>query len=423
MPWRSMAFDTRFARGREHAVHARGEGRRLPGGMSCVPVADRRLPYRRRTVTSVFYLFRDATQRRAALELETGSSARYAVTDWTSSSRADTSYATTSSGRVPRARPRAAGCGVEWALQAAGGYGGDFATVLSSLGLLNRSDVVLSTVDTVGIPLMLLARAHVVRSPFVYVAIGLPELLVRLGSRRMEGIYARALERRRRSSLTASTRRTSVGAAARSRRGRRGRVRAVRCGRGGVPADRSRRRLSTWSRSARTRTVTTAAARARSHDAGDELPGRHDCRVRACARRPPGERRDRDRRAVRRDARPARAGTRRRTAGAREQLLRRDDGPPPGDGAREARRRDADGRDRCRLWARRRREPAVAAPGDTAGFGRSLADLLRDEGGVRALGLRARATVEARLDWERYVGRLSCLVDGAAHGRDDTPGR
>ena len=40
---------------------------------------------------------------------------------------------------------------------------------------------------------MLLARAHVVRSPFVYVAIGLPERLVRLGSRRMEGIYARAL--------------------------------------------------------------------------------------------------------------------------------------------------------------------------------------------------------------------------------------
>ena len=40
---------------------------------------------------------------------------------------------------------------------------------------------------------MLLARARVVRRPFVYVAIGLPERLARLRSARMERLYAQAL--------------------------------------------------------------------------------------------------------------------------------------------------------------------------------------------------------------------------------------
>ena len=86
-----------------------------------------------------------------------------------------------------------AGAAVKRGVEAAGGYGGDFATVLASLREANRADVVLSTVDTVGIPLMLLARARAVRTPFVYVAIGLPERLARLRSRRVEGVYASAL--------------------------------------------------------------------------------------------------------------------------------------------------------------------------------------------------------------------------------------
>ena len=40
---------------------------------------------------------------------------------------------------------------------------------------------------------MLLARSRIVRPPFVYAAIGLPERLVQLRSRRMERLYARAL--------------------------------------------------------------------------------------------------------------------------------------------------------------------------------------------------------------------------------------
>jgi len=72
-----------------------------------------------------------------------------------------------------------------------GGYGGDFASVLASLRAINRADVVLSTVDTVGIPLVLLRRIGVVRTPIVYVAVGLPERLVQL--RRLHGLYRRAL--------------------------------------------------------------------------------------------------------------------------------------------------------------------------------------------------------------------------------------
>src|SRR5262245_64083209 len=80
----------------------------------------------------------------------------------------------------PAAAARATGAVLKRALEAAGGYGGDFASVLSSLREVNRADVVFSSVDTVGIPLMLLARGDVVRAPFVYTAIGLPERLARL---------------------------------------------------------------------------------------------------------------------------------------------------------------------------------------------------------------------------------------------------
>jgi glycosyltransferase involved in cell wall biosynthesis len=88
-----------------------------------------------------------------------------------------------------------AGATLKRGVEAAGGYGGDFATVLASLREANRADIVLSTVDTVGIPLMLLARARAVRVRFVYVAIGLPERLSRLRSRRVESVYAGGLAR------------------------------------------------------------------------------------------------------------------------------------------------------------------------------------------------------------------------------------
>ena len=48
-----------------------------------------------------------------------------------------------------------------------------------------------------------------------------------------------------------------------------------------------------------------------------------------------------------------------------------------------------------------------AVPGDTASFGRALGDLLRDDAAARIMAQRARETVKAGLDWERYVERLA----------------
>ena len=264
-------------------------------------------------------------------------------------------------GSAPSRVPRMAGAALKGALEAAGGYGGDFATVLSSLRRLNRADVVFSTVDTVGIPLMLLARARLARSPFVYTAIGLPERLVRLRSARMERLYARgASARRRRSWPTASTR-PSVLTRWLGERGAPVPVEFVPFGVDvrGVPPDelaaRRRRRLDRGGPASRLR----AASGCRADAARDELPRRDDERSRALARRPAEQRLGRERPAVRRDAPAARARTRRRAARARQQLLGRDDGAPPGDGARQARRRHAYGCDRDGLRARGRGERAT----------------------------------------------------------------
>ena len=108
-------------------------------------------------MTTVFYAFRDSPQRRRALATPPGSPERYLLfgldqlreRGWTT--RHDLERA----GRPP-GWARASGGALKAGLERAGGYGGDFATVLASLRTANRADVVLSTVDTVGIPLMLL---------------------------------------------------------------------------------------------------------------------------------------------------------------------------------------------------------------------------------------------------------------------------
>jgi glycosyltransferase involved in cell wall biosynthesis len=61
----------------------------------------------------------------------------------------------------------------------------------------------------------------------------------------------------------------------------------------------------------------------------------------------------------------------------------------------------------------------LVTPGDAAGFGRALADVLGDEETAGALGVRARATVESELSWDRYVERLERLLLAAAAGRPD----
>jgi glycosyltransferase involved in cell wall biosynthesis len=78
---------------------------------------------------------------------------------------------------------------------AVGGYAGDFASILASLRAMNKAAVILSTVDRVGIPLVLLANAGIVRRPVVYTAVGLPERLVQLRGDPARRLYRRALRR------------------------------------------------------------------------------------------------------------------------------------------------------------------------------------------------------------------------------------
>lgn len=143
---------------------------------------------------AVFFCYRDSTQRRRALAAPPGSAERYVLFGL------DQLRDRGLSARHNLERPgapgwaRLAGGAMKRALETAGGYGGDFATVLDSLRVANRADVVHSTVDTVGIPLMLLKRRGRLRPPLVYIAIGLPERLAQLRNERMRRLYAAALE-------------------------------------------------------------------------------------------------------------------------------------------------------------------------------------------------------------------------------------
>jgi glycosyltransferase involved in cell wall biosynthesis len=149
--------------------------------------------YRVPVALKVFYAYRDASERRAALAAPPGALERYRLfgLDELQARGAETRH------NLERARPplwaRTASRLINAILYRAGGYGGDFASILGSLRAVNASDVVVSTVDTVGLPLVLLKRARLVRPPIVYTAIGLPERLVQLRGERMPRRYTQAL--------------------------------------------------------------------------------------------------------------------------------------------------------------------------------------------------------------------------------------
>lgn len=73
-----------------------------------------------------------------------------------------------------------------------GGVGGDFSTVWSFRRQANESDLIFSTVDSVGIPLVLMQYFGIIRHPIVYVSIGLPEKLARISNRFLLRRYLRA---------------------------------------------------------------------------------------------------------------------------------------------------------------------------------------------------------------------------------------
>jgi glycosyltransferase involved in cell wall biosynthesis len=142
---------------------------------------------------AVFFAFADAPARRAALAATPGSPERYRLygLDEVAARGADVHH--NLERRSPPVWARLGDRLARLLVRAAGGYGGDFAAVLPSVRRANDADVVFSTVDRVGIPLVLLAQLGIVRTPIVYVAVGLPERLAQLRGPFARRLYRRAL--------------------------------------------------------------------------------------------------------------------------------------------------------------------------------------------------------------------------------------
>jgi glycosyltransferase involved in cell wall biosynthesis len=142
---------------------------------------------------TAFYAFRDAPERRAEFAQPVGSIGRYRLFGLDELVGRGAVVRHNLEASVVPAWSRAAARAVNRPLYAIGGYGGDFASLLPSLRTMNGADVVFSTVDTVGIPLVLLKRAGLVRRPIVYTAVGLPERLEQLRAGRIDRLYRAAL--------------------------------------------------------------------------------------------------------------------------------------------------------------------------------------------------------------------------------------
>jgi glycosyltransferase involved in cell wall biosynthesis len=143
---------------------------------------------------SAFLFFRDSRQRREALRAEPGSAERYCLFGLDQlRGRGVAVGHNLEIGREPGVRARRAGALANWIVYGAGGHGGDFASPLACRSAAAEADVVFSTVDTVGLPLVLLRRAGLVRRPLVYAAIGLPERLAGLRRSGVRRRYAEAL--------------------------------------------------------------------------------------------------------------------------------------------------------------------------------------------------------------------------------------
>jgi len=130
---------------------------------------------------TAFFLYRGSSLRRAALASAPGSGERYSLYGLDELARRgwDVRH-NLEPGSAPGRGARLAGGVLDRLMRWGGGYSGDFASVLGSRRALRDADVVFSTVDTVGIPLTLIARLGLVRTPVVYAAIGLPERLEQL---------------------------------------------------------------------------------------------------------------------------------------------------------------------------------------------------------------------------------------------------
>jgi len=75
------------------------------------------------------------------------------------------------------------------AIRMMGGSGGDFQTVLQERRRCRQADIVVSTVDNVGVPLAYLNFFGLLRRPLLYISIGLPERIASIKSPMTRAFY------------------------------------------------------------------------------------------------------------------------------------------------------------------------------------------------------------------------------------------
>lgn len=144
--------------------------------------------------TAVFVLYRDSALRREALAAPPGSAVRYCLFGLDELRAGGFEVAHNLEHGRPGAGARALGGAIRTTLRTLGGDAGDVASVLAARGAIARADVVFATVDTLGIPLALLRRRRLVAAtPVVYASIGLLERLELVRSRRLRRSYLRAI--------------------------------------------------------------------------------------------------------------------------------------------------------------------------------------------------------------------------------------
>jgi glycosyltransferase involved in cell wall biosynthesis len=144
---------------------------------------------------AVFFAYADAPARRAALAAPPGAIERYRLFGLDEVEARGVRVRHNLERRSLPLWARVADRAARGLVQAIGGYGGDFASVLAALRVANSCDVIVATVDRVGIPLVLLGQAGLVRRPIVYIAVGLPERLAQLRGSFARRLYRRALRR------------------------------------------------------------------------------------------------------------------------------------------------------------------------------------------------------------------------------------
>lgn len=370
-------------------------------------------------MTAAFLAYRDSLERRRALASPAGSRERYLLFGLDELRERGLGVRhNLESGKRP-GWARIAGSVSKRLLERAGGYGGDFATVLASLRLANHADVVVSTVDTVGIPLVLLKRAGLLRPPLVYVAIGLPERLARLRTRPMRSMYASSL-----ASCAAivaySEHEADVLAGWLRAHGRTARIEFVPFG---VDVERFRPSVeppvddvvSVGADPHRDFALLLRVAAHMPQAAFRIVTTREHARA-----LPPAPAN------VEVETNVAFEGMRARLAHARAVAL-------------PVRENSYSGATTVLLQAMSLEKPVVVTrtraiasgydlvdgyncrlvePGDEEGFGRVLAEVLGDEDAARRLGEAGRETVERSLSWERYVDRLEEILVRASGPRE-----